>query len=203
MEKINKMAETRENFRCAVVGCGGIGSYLAQHLDRLIELRQIKGDFIFFDDDTVEVKNILYQNFEPGDVDSKKTAALAFRYLNLYFEDRRVELKDFEKRGPDLIVLCADNDIIRHDALAAKETHEIEFIDARANGKAIGLYSSATEDYYKTISKSKESHSCQNPFQLSKKEIEYGNVIVASMTAQAILTYTRTRKLPNDLILSF
>ena len=37
-----------------VIGCGGIGSYLAYHLDRLIELKQINNmKFKFYDDDKV------------------------------------------------------------------------------------------------------------------------------------------------------
>lgn len=188
--------------KVAVIGCGGIGSYFAEHVDRLIDLKQITGtDFIFFDDDEVEKKNIMYQNFEPGDIGSKKTAALEFRFLNLGFKDQRATLKDL--LGFDLIILCADNNIIRREAFKALEKCGTPFIDARANGKTIGIFSSDTPDYLSTIDNSTESQSCQNPFQIAKEEIEFGNVVIAAVLAQTLLTYIRNKKLPNDFMVHF
>lgn len=188
--------------KIACIGCGGIGSYFAEHVDRLIDLKQITNtDFIFFDDDTVEKKNILYQNFEPGDIGSKKTGALEFRYLNLGFKDQRVSLKDLLVF--DLVILCADNNIIRRDAYQAFVNWHIPFIDARANGKTIGIFSNDTPDYLKTIDDSTESQSCQNPFQIEREEIEFGNVVIAAVLAQNLLTYTRTKQLPNDFMVHF
>lgn len=185
-----------------VCGCGGIGSFLAQHLDKLMDLKQItKKKFHFFDDDTVELKNILYQNFDPSDVDSPKTEALSFKFPNLQFSTKRLGLKDLSKYN--LIVLCADNNVIRHAAYENFTSHNIPFIDSRANGKAVGIFSSDTENYLDTIDDSTESTSCQNPFQIQRKEIEYGNVIVAAMLAQCILNYERTQKLPIDMMITF
>lgn len=184
-----------------VIGAGGIGSYLAQHLDRLIELDQLDHEFHFFDDDVVEMKNMLYQNFETGDIDSHKTEALSLRYFNLNFHQKRVGLKDL--KDYDLVILCADNNKIRKEAYENYVSNNIKFIDSRANGKVIGIFSSETENYLKTLGTSDEATSCQNPFQIAKKEIEYGNVVVASMLAQVILTYSRTNKLPSDTMMSF
>ena len=36
------MSQINEKTNCFVIGCGGIGSYLAHHLDRLIDLKQIR-----------------------------------------------------------------------------------------------------------------------------------------------------------------
>lgn len=188
--------------KIAVIGCGGIGSYLASHLDRLIELKQITGhEFTFFDDDKVEKKNILYQNFEPRDIDSLKTEALEMRYLNVEFKAKRCELDDL--KGYGLVILCADNNKIRREAHENWILRRTPFIDSRANGKVIGIFSSETPNYLNTIDKSSEGRSCQNPFQIAKQEIEYGNVIVAAALAQCILEYTRKNRLPNDLMISF
>lgn len=196
------MTKNNKKINIIVVGCGGIGSYLAQHIDQLIDLGQLPdASFTFFDDDIVEKKNILYQNFEPRDVDSTKVEALEMRYFNLEFINRRCvqsDLKEF-----DLIVLCADNNKIRRSAWKAWKEWKIPSIDSRANGKVIGIYSSNTENYLETMDKSDESHSCQNPFQIEKHEIEYGNVVVAAALAQTVLTYVRNKKLPNDLLISF
>lgn len=184
------------------IGAGGIGSYTAAHVDRLIELKQITGHtFTFFDDDIVETKNIMYQNFEPRDIDSFKTDALEMKYFNLNFSKKRCGLKDIS--NCDLVVLCADNNLIRREAYENYTTNKIPFIDSRANGKVIGIFSSDTPNYLSTIDETTKSQSCQNPFQIAKKEIEFGNVVVAAALAQVILNYTRTKKLPNDLLLSF
>lgn len=153
-------------------------------------------DFTFYDDDKVELKNILYQNFETSDIDSYKTQALSLKYFNLNFECKRLSLEDLA--DCELVVLCADNNLIREQALENWNTNKIPFIDSRANGRAIGIFSSDTVNYDKTLSKDTKSSSCQNPFQIAKKEIEYGNVVIAAILAQVILNYSRYKKLPID-----
>lgn len=184
-----------------VIGCGGIGSYLAEHLDKLKDLSQIKNcDFTFFDDDIVEMKNMLYQNFDEDDIEEEKAEALGMKYFKLNFKTKRLSEEDITKY--DLIVLCADNNIIRRAAWNNWTNNGIPFIDSRANGRAIGIFSSDTEHYLNTIDKSSDSTSCQNPFQLEKKEIEYGNVVVAAYLAQCILNYDRKQKLPADFMVN-
>jgi len=185
--------------KCCCIGCGGIGSYLASHLDRLIELDQIKNsEYLFYDDDTVEIKNMLYQNFQESDIDDFKSDALSMRYFNLEFIRKRLIEKDLNEFN--LVVLCADNNIIRKEAWVNWEVNKIPFIDSRANGRAIGIFSSDTDNYLKTIDKSTTSTSCQNPFQIAKNEIEYGNVVVAAYLAQCLLTFDRKSELPSDFM---
>jgi molybdopterin/thiamine biosynthesis adenylyltransferase len=184
-----------------VIGCGGIGSYFAQHIERLIDLKQISDmKFTFYDDDIVELKNILYQNFETSDIDSNKTDALATKFFNINFDTKRLDLEDLKES--DLIILCADNNKIRKEAWEAWTKYNIKFIDSRANGRAIGIFSSDTENYIKTISDSDKPSSCQNPFQIAKKEIEYGNVVIASALAQVVLNYSRSKRLPPDFMIN-
>lgn len=192
------MSEINKSFRCLVCGAGGIGSYFAQHIDRFIELKQICDyKFIFYDDDKVELKNILYQNFETEDIDSYKTSSLELRYFNLCFKNKRLVKEDL--LNSDLVILCADNNIIRYAAWENWLENKIPFIDSRANGKAVGIFTNNTINYEKTLDKSTKSSSCQNPFQIVKKEIEYGNVVIAAILAQVTLNYYRTKKLPSDI----
>lgn len=187
--------------KIAVIGCGGIGSYFAHHIDKLISLKQIKScRFEFFDDDIVEKKNMLYQNFETSDIDSFKTTALEERYYNVSFTNKRVGLNDLLVYN--LVILCADNNEIRNIAWTNWKTNKIPFIDARANGKCFGIYSSNLPNYLDTVSKDNKATSCQNPFQIAKLEIEYGNVIVASMLAQVFLNYHRKKELIKDLLIN-
>lgn len=184
-----------------VIGCGGIGSYLAQHLDKLVELGQIDNStYNFFDDDVVEMKNMLYQNFTEDNIDDLKSDALSMKYFNLNFRNKRLTSDDIKKY--DLIVLCADNNIIRREAWSNWNDRNIPFIDSRANGRAIGIFSSETENYLKTIDKSSDSTSCQNPFQIAKNEIEYGNVVIAGYLAQCLLNYSRKQTLPVDFMIN-
>lgn len=191
-----------EKNKSILIGTGGIGSYTVQYIDRLIELNQIKNwEFHCYDNDIVEKKNILYQNFETSDIDSYKTEALSMRYFNLSFYNKRVTLKDLQNYN--LVVLCADNHVIRREAYQNYIENNIPFIDSRANGKTIGLFSSDTTDYLKTIDSSTKSSSCQNPFQIEKQEIEFGNVVIAVVLVQALLEYTRKKRLPDDFMKTF
>lgn len=181
-----------------VIGAGGIGSFLIETLDNLIDNDQFTNDwsFIVTDDDDVELKNIRYQNFLTSDIGSKKVEALENRYLNLEYQTKRVALDDLKQF--DLIIICADNNVIRRYAYENWNTNNIPFIDSRSNGRAIGLYSSDTEDYLNTLSESTESFSCQFPYQLAKNEIELGNRIIAQIMAQAMLNYSRRKVLPSN-----
>lgn len=64
------------------VGCGGTGSWLVPYVSKLannIKLRTVSDDFInytIFDDDIVEQRNILRQNFSSWDIGKNKAQAL-------------------------------------------------------------------------------------------------------------------------------
>jgi len=181
-----------------IIGMGGIGSYFVATLDNLIDNNQFNNDWKFtcVDDDDVELKNIRYQNFKAKQIGDKKVLALEDRYINLEYEVKRVTISDLKQY--DLIIICADNNIIRKDAWINWEKNKIPFIDTRSNGRAIGLYSSDTENYLSTISDSDESFSCQFPYQLAKNEIELGNRIIAQILAQTLLNYSRRQTLPTN-----
>ncbi len=195
------MFKNNKIINCLIVGAGGIGSYLAQHLDKLIELDQIKNSkYTFYDDDVVEIKNMWYQNFDENDVDDLKVDALSFKYFHLAFKNKRLIEEDLKNN--DLIILCADNNIIRKATWYNWVNNKIPFIDSRANGRAFGIFSNETRNYLNTIDNSTSSSSCQNPFQLAKKEIEYGNVVVAAYLAQCLLNYDRKKILPVDFMIN-
>lgn len=187
----------------AIIGCGGIGSYFIGILDKLIETEQLKGyEFECFDDDKVETKNIIYQNFEAADIDEFKTEALGYRYVNINkYTSKRVSYDDIS--GYQLIILCADNSIIRKHAYNLYSNRGTRFIDARSNGRTVGIFTSNTDNYLDTVADTEESFSCQYPYQLEKKEIELGNVIIAGVLAQGLLNFKRTGNLPADFVHNF
>lgn len=180
-----------------IIGAGGISSYYCEYIDMFIEKKQIiNWEFTVYDDDAVELKNILYQNFKSSDIGKSKVSALEERYFNLEFEEQRLNYNNIN--NCNLIIICADNNKIRREVYQNYIDNNIPFIDSRANGRAVGIFSSDTNNYLDTLSNSNESSSCQNPFQLAKKEIEFGNVIIASILAQDTLNYYRYNKLPLD-----
>jgi len=183
-----------------IIGAGGIGSYFIATIDNLIDNSQFDDNWQFtvVDDDDVELKNIRYQNFKPKNIGDKKVNALEDKYINLEYDVKRVNFNDLSDY--DLIIICADNNIIRKEAWSNWIANKIPFIDSRSNGRAVGLYSSDTENYLETISDSNESFSCQFPYQLAKNEIELGNRIIAQVLAQATLNYSRRNTLPTNFV---
>lgn len=66
-----------------LVGCGGTGSWLVEHLAGMsydLQRFQITVDLILIDGDRVEEPNIGRQNFRPQDIGHNKAAVLAQRY---------------------------------------------------------------------------------------------------------------------------
>src|SRR5689334_12683438 len=67
-----------------LIGCGGIGSWLAPHLARITkllqEVHQINVKLAFWDYDAVEEKNIFRQNFCEAEIGINKAETLARRY---------------------------------------------------------------------------------------------------------------------------
>ena len=66
-----------------LVGCGGTGSYMAQHIGRLLHALRDKGTrarAVFVDHDRVEEKNIGRQLFCEAELGLNKAEALAYRY---------------------------------------------------------------------------------------------------------------------------
>lgn len=189
--------------RAGIIGIGGIGSYFIATLDKLIQTKQLEEwEFECFDDDIVETKNILYQNFEAGDIDEFKTEALCYKYFNVHkYVNMRIGTEEISKYN--LILLCVDNNIIRKQVWENWTKNKIPFIDARCNGRTIGIFSNNTVEYINTLTNTDESFSCQYPYQLIKKEIELGNIIIASILAQALLNYTRKYRLPPNFIHNF
>jgi hypothetical protein len=62
-----------------LVGCGGTGSFLAEHLCRMITGFRLPCGLMLADGDTVEPANIWRQNFTPHEIGQNKAAALGLR----------------------------------------------------------------------------------------------------------------------------
>ena len=89
----------------AQVGCGGTGSWLVPFVSKLannIKLRTVSDDFInytIFDDDIVEQRNILRQNFSSWDIGKNKALALVSKNVFEFQDIGSQSIGDFLFNG--------------------------------------------------------------------------------------------------------
>lgn len=84
--EINLFDELNKNlyFNIVQVGCGGNGGYLVQHLAQMMNVFNLRGEYLIADPDLVESKNLANQLFLEKDVGKSKAEVLAKRYKRAY-----------------------------------------------------------------------------------------------------------------------
>ncbi len=116
-----------------IIGCGGVGSWLAPALALLTSPESI----VLMDADKLEEKNLNRQLFKKSDIGKTKSDALAEQYkcrsIPEWFTEGLIELEP-----EDWLIVCVDNHVARRAALyeadrygckciiAANETHSAE-----------------------------------------------------------------------------
>lgn len=118
----------------ALVGCGGTGSYMAQHIGRLLVAlgdAGVRARAVFIDHDAVEPKNVGRQLFSMAEVGQPKALTLAVRYgsawgLNVAARSMRFKASALEREEDELVVLvgCVDNAAARQEMAGALEVNE-------------------------------------------------------------------------------
>lgn len=178
-----------------LIGCGGVGSMLVRELNRLVLNEQIDlndTEITLADFDKVELKNIRYQNFTTADISKNKAKVLAEKYCFDYI-DKEITREE-QLKGFDFIVSCVDNARARKLVFDFCFKNNIYFIDLRAEGRAIAIFTAKTDKnkLIKTLDFNKEDNSsCQLKYELEKNIIQQGNVIVAVICSQMILNKLR------------
>ena len=91
------------NRKVMIIGAGGIGSFLTQFLQRLGYRITV------YDDDSVERKNLGYQNFTNGDIGENKAMTLSDRVWDTSFRGTVTDepykvLTAKQLQGYDLVV---------------------------------------------------------------------------------------------------
>jgi len=190
-------------WKILVIGLGGIGSYLIEHLHRLvmngqIELEEV--DITMADSDQVEMKNIKYQNFGQSEVMKNKAMVLGKRYgfrsiaTAISSEE---DIKDY-----NLIILCVDNNETRKLVYEYCLTNKADFIDLRAEGRAVAVFGNTskeeTEKIVRELDTKSGNRSCQLDFELKNGVIQNGNVIVAAIGSQIVLNKLRGEANPAE-----
>ena len=163
-----------------IIGCGGIGSYLIPLLDKtgLYEIT-------VFDPDTVERKNLTYQNFVAADVGKTKVISMFSRFKSIKRGEPFPVLTNKQMDGYDLVICCADNLDIRKTLYNS----EINWLDLRAQGRN-GAILSYQEDKNKLaglLSGPDGSFSCQGTsWDGGEANLHFTHVGVAGLGAEWI-----------------
>jgi hypothetical protein len=184
----------RARYSIAAKRKGGIGSWLVEHINRSYENFQIDTDVEVHiaDPDTIEIKNVKYQNFNKKEVLCNKARALLSRYeyIAKAFEVKVAELKG----NYDLYILAVDNFDTRANVISYCHKNNKDFIDLRAEGRNVfAMYKgeSFKEDMATLNQADATSGSCQKPDEFKRNIIQYGNQIAASIGIQMFLNYLR------------
>ncbi len=173
-----------------IIGAGGIGSYIAEHIFENIEKAQLCANVTIADSDIVEADQIDYQNFTLNDVGKSKSKVIGKRY-NFNVIEKRInkpsQLKDF-----NMILLCVDNDKTREWVIKYCHKNKVEFIDLRATGRRIFAMPKTTlKDNLRFVDDDGKEYGCQDKADLDKGFVQMGNQVIAIWGCQMLLNYSR------------
>lgn len=186
-----------------VIGCGGIGSYLIRELYKLQKTNQLINDngeiytLHIHDQDEVEQKNIIYQDYTIDDIFTNKAAVLGKRYSIEYGETFVNDLSTVVKSKNDIVICCVDNAKFREHLFNWQTTKPNFWIDLRSHGRIVVRIVRHPENTLDvllgTLPKTEEAGggSCQRAADLEKGIIQMGNRIIAQIGCQSLLNYLR------------
>jgi hypothetical protein len=177
--------------KIAVAGAGGIGSNLIAILfDYGFNRKQFdyaKLDIDVYDNDTVDVKNLLHQNFKPEDIGKYKVKILEDKYV-VNGITSRMQPEDFNKY--DLIFSCVDNMPFRKSLY---ESSGVFWIDGRCTSRQAALFTSQmpAESLKPYLSDSTEEGGCLLNYEKENNISHTLPLIIAGMMCQAFLNAIR------------
>jgi molybdopterin/thiamine biosynthesis adenylyltransferase len=186
-----------------VVGGGGIGSFLLRDLVRLQKTNQLIAidgtdyNTIIYDEDDVEQKNLLYQDFGDEDILEPKAKVLGERHGIPYMEMFVENVADIIGTNQDIVVCCVDNVKFRSHLYEWQTNAQNFWIDLRSHGRIIVRIcrdrKNDLEYLMRTLpdKEQEDDGSCQRAIDLEKGIIQMGNRIIATIGCQTILNYIR------------
>lgn len=192
--------------KIAIAGAGGIGAYFAQYL---FDYGAVRGQFPFdpgevdlFDDDTVDVGNLLHQNFTEDDLGKPKAELVAQRCL-MNPVRRFMTAKDFPDYGT--VFSCVDSMTFRKSLYEHGWNHPnaLFWVDGRCSSRNIGVFNSALSktELKKHISDSEERGGCLLAVDKAKKLSHVTPIVVAGMMLQVYLNHLRGEDTKTSLFL--
>lgn len=199
-----------ERRRIAIVGAGGIGSYFCKEMYNFAKHGQFGAydiQIVVWDNDTVDVKNLKYQNFQEFDLGDNKAEVIGLRY-DFDYETERID-KEITLDGYDIVIAAVDNSQFRKLLYNwAQKNSKAYWIDLRSEGRSIAFFTKHKTNTLKKMLETladtpEEGTSCQLAYELKKGIIQQGNKIIAAIGSQLFLNYLRQEKSSSKFIARF
>lgn len=186
-----------------IAGAGGIGSHLA---GMLYDFGVNRNQFDFtdmtidiYDDDVVDYKNLLHQNFGESDLHVMKADSIADRFA-LTPQKRFMTVADFPKY--DLIFSCVDSMVFRKSLYEWSWANPSKafWIDGRCESRQGGLFNKniPRSKLEQMLSDSQERTGCLLKYEKENDISHSLPIIVAGMMLQTFLNYLRDDPLPAE-----
>lgn len=153
---------------------------------------------VVWDDDTVDTKNLKYQNFQEFDLSDNKSEVIGLRY-DFDYEIERIE-DETTLNGYDVVIAAVDNSQFRKKLYNwAEKNPEAYWIDLRSEGRSVAFFTkhktNTLEKMLETLADTpEEGTSCQLAYELEKGIIQQGNKVIAAIGSQLFLNYLRLEK---------
>jgi molybdopterin/thiamine biosynthesis adenylyltransferase len=188
--------------KIAIAGAGGIGSNL---LSILFDYGYNRKQFSYmdvevdiYDDDTVDIKNLLHQNFKIDDIGKHKVKVLEEKYIAMGLARRMTE-EDFSKY--DVVFSCVDSmpfrkSLYEHGWKVGQD--RLFWIDGRCTSRQGALFTSdmLRPALEQNINDSQEEGSCLLTYEKEQNISHTLPTIVAAMMVQAFLNKLRGQVTP-------
>jgi molybdopterin/thiamine biosynthesis adenylyltransferase len=183
--------------KIGIAGAGGIGSnLLAIFFDYGFNRKQFDYAAMqvdIFDDDTVDLKNLLHQNFKLDDVGQHKVSVLEEKYVVNGIK-KRMTVKDF--KNYDMIFSCVDSMPFRkalYDYGWAAGKNKLFWVDGRCTSRQGALFNSdlPKEQLQPYVDSSQEEGGCLLAYEKDQNISHTLPTIVAGMMVQSFLNKLR------------
>mgnify|MGYP003125488999 FL=1 len=169
-----------------IIGAGGIGSHLIRILESVTGDGTKEGLYSInvSDPDTVEEKNLTYQDFKKEDIGKKKVTCMK-KHSQVNGANPYPILTETQLKGYDLVVCCVDN----LDARRLLYRSQVKWLDLRSQGRNAAFISyKADPSMYDTMLAGPDgSFSCQgDSWDGSSKGLHFMHIAIAGMAAEWI-----------------
>lgn len=169
-----------------IIGAGGIGSHLIRILESVVGdgTKERLYSINVSDPDTVEEKNLTYQDFKKEDIGKKKVTCMK-KHSQVNGANPYPILTETQLKGYDLVVCCVDN----LDARRLLYRSQVKWLDLRSQGRNAAFISyKADPSMYDTMLAGPDgSFSCQgDSWDGSSKALHFMHIAIAGMAAEWI-----------------
>ena len=179
-----------------IIGTGGIGSFLVQFLDKVGMY-----NITVADPDSVEAKNLTYQNFKKSHVGQNKASVMMDSYKSVEHFSKYPILTEKQMTGYDLVICCVDNLGVRRTLYNTS----LKWLDLRAQGRNAALVSHKADPkmYDMLLAGDDRSYSCQgDSWDGTNKNVHFMQVAIAGIGAQWIQRYMNDEEVREYMVVN-